>query len=96
MSDPMNDAMPEPFTWRGIDFRWHQHRQAMAGNFLIGQRRHWVFVKEHARFQAWIEWEGGYTRPCTMQERTDALEGARLELLDCVREYHEALLVRFG
>jgi len=86
----------KPFLWREIEFRWHHQRAAMHGTFLIGDRRHWIFVQEPAHFQAWVEWHGGYTRPCVMPERIDALEGARLELLDCARHYHEELLKRFG
>ena len=84
------------FTWREIEFGWVHHRKAHVGRVTIAERQLWFFVQDPAHFVAWVEWEGGHTRPCTMPERTDALEGARVELLDCARHYHEELLKRFG
>ncbi len=63
-------------------------------------RRLWFYLKSDERapasYQAWVEWEDGHTISCTMQDRNDALEGARLELLDVTRKYHEELLARFA
>lgn len=92
----MSSEISKPFTWRGIEFTWHHHRSAMYGTFLVDDRQHWILVQEPSHFLAWIEWADGYTRPCTMPERIDALEGARVELLDCARHYHEELVKRLG
>lgn len=76
----------EPFTWRGIQFRWASTRSAWIGALSLIKPpaySHWLFVQNHSiNFVAWTEFDGGgYTEPCTMDTREDALECARLTLI---------------
>jgi len=92
----------ERFTWREIEFGYTTSRDAWVGSVRVAGRVLWFMIKDlepnrpPSSFQAWVEWEGGYTVSCTMKDRDEALEGARLELLDVTRKHHEDMLARFG
>ena len=88
----------EFFTWREIQFGYTSNRDAWVGSVRVAGRALWFFLQdqENGRFQSWVEWEGGHTVSCTMKGRDEALEGARLELLDVTRKYHDELVKRFG
>jgi len=85
-----------PFTWRELEFGWSWHRKAHVAKLDVGGREHWIYVKDDGYYVAWVEWSGGYTVPQRTPERIAALEGARVELLDVARRYHEDLLARLG
>jgi hypothetical protein len=78
----------EPFEWRGLKFKWSHYRSAWMTALALGRPPdldHWLFVQtDGTYFKGWFEFDGGYTLPCTMKSRDDALERARLVLI----EYH--------
>lgn len=85
----------EPFTWRGLPFRWSSVRSAWITGLSLSRPpalSHWVMVQDHGgsqntptqvlgTFKAWVEFDGGgYTDACTMNDRESAIEGALVAL----------------
>lgn len=75
---------PQDFEWKGVRFCWPPHRAAHKGNIYLSGKTYWLLVRETfpGTWEAWVEFEGGYTQACTMTTRELALEGAALALKD--------------
>jgi hypothetical protein len=83
----------EPFKWKDIIFSWNYHRAAYKGNLLLSGRTYWLLTRDTGigKWEAWCEWQGGYTSPCTMDDADQALDGAALALQDFLRSSLEEL-----
>ena len=87
----------EPFEYRGLKFRWAFTRSGWVTGLALARPpalSHWIFVQDQsAHYVAWVEFDGGgYTEPCSMPTREEAIDGALHALID----YCVAIVTRIG